>query len=599
VLAGGQTTDARGGTERERLLGVYRGWKQALWRRDLLPTWLTPAGRRSLLTGQVVLAAILLIFLDEALWSVRLFTAIWTPLAPRSGSLVALGFFGAWAAGIWLLQGPLERITREPGRYRWWVLILRGVITGIPFLGLLAVPAWQRIEEISPNWLLRADTRSPELALDSAAEATSRRILHREIVGLMVGGYIVFGITVLWTARRALDDPSRRGLVLFLSVLLHAAAFASAQAYLGSEIVRSSSPRLSYRLAMAASLTWLVPVPYLPFLSVLSLQFLEPITARSHTLIWKALVRRQEVGRRPLWMRLEDTLRQNRGNSSLAERFRGPAPVGGEMHRSEHQVLKLFDLQTIALVLDAAVLAWGLAWLARTRPAAAHVLSTILPALWVASLTLAAAAVCLSALHFGAILFRVQGRLRLLDQHPYHRYLAGSQLALAAGLFLGLQVEVGQAKTASGLLMLLCALLVTIRAFYLIVFSPARLPRKTSQAQVVQEVAPLFVLMSMIGLGGRMDLMPELFVAWVAITPLRALALGQTLLPWLLRPFSVRDAFAADLSTRLRILIGFLAAVALLPFGGLGIPLCIWIRHRRWLDAKAFHWRRKGGSNDR
>jgi hypothetical protein len=586
VPASERTVDAGRSGERELLLAVYHAWQRALRQRDLLPAWLQPAGARGLLTGMAVLLSALLIFIDEALWSVRLFTSVWVPLMPRSGALVLIVLAAAWAAGSWLLGGSLARVTRDSGRFRPWLLGLRGLAAGAPLVGLLVVPAWRRIEQTSPAWALRRVPRRPQLTLLQAADPPRRRsCLPGALVWLVAGDLAALGLATLWAVQRVLDDPSRRREVLLLSLLLHAAGLASALVFLRSAAVGQGAPPWRYRLALATSLCWLVPVPYLPILALPALLAMEPATARSQTLIWKALVRRQGAGRLPLWLGLEDALRQHWGELSLGERLRRPDPArsGHGIQRAQNQVLKLYDLQAAALVFDAAALAWGLSWRSQ--------------ALWMAPLALCGAATVLAAAHLGALLLRMPARLRALDLHPYATCLARTQLALAAGVFLGVQIELGQAPAAGMLLTTICGLLAVLWASVMMLrlALPKTPLRRERFRDMAHEVALLFALMPVFAVGGAWGILPRLFVAWMVVAPLRALLLGRTLLPWLLRPFSWRDAFAPELPAQVRAALVALTAAALLPGGGLAVPACIWLRHRLWPQAMAADWRRRRG----
>ncbi len=59
------------------------------------------------------------------------------------------------------------------------------------------------------------------------------------------------------------------------------------------------------------------------------------------------------------------------------------------------------------------------------------------------------------------------------------------------------------------------------------------------------------------------------------------------MVPWLLRPYRWRDLFDPRFPSQLRAL---LASLAVMPLGGLAVPLWIFLRHRWWPRAEVA-WR--------
>jgi hypothetical protein len=551
--------------------------------------------------GLAVFSFLFLIFLDEPLWSIRLFTgpwALWVSLSPLSGTAVLATFFGVWGINAWSCHTPLERMTREPWLYRPWVRSLRFLCAGFPLFGLLAVPVWRWVQETSPAWAQRRTPEPPPLFLFPRKRRPAWHSDSRAVfAGLLAGGFAAWGLLVLWVMKLALRDSSHRGETLLLSLPLRFAVFALLWAYLGSTEVRRSASPGPYRLALVASFSWLIPVPYLSIAGVLLPLAVEPSTARSQTLTWQALVRRQDAARLPLWLGLEETLRKGWQDLSLRERLwkppRSASPPGGGQE-VQVRVLKLYDLQTFALLFDASVLGWCLSWLAAHRPSWSSALSSLFQFLWMGSLVLCGVAVCLAVFHLALVLLRTSGALRVLDRQPYARYLASTQLALGAGLLSGLWVHQGRAKEIGLLMMQVCGLLASLVGLFMMhrtLLQETPLTRR--RRDIVLDVGFLFALMPIFGLGGPLGLLPKIFLVWAVLSPVRAWLLGRTLLPWLLRPFAWRDLSARDLPAALRWRLRALAAAALLPGGGLAIPLCIWIRHRRWPEAAALAWRRQ------
>src|SRR4029078_9371229 len=188
------------------------------------------------------------------------------------------------------LHEALEQFTQEPWRIRPWVLRLRSVCAGFPLFGILTVPAWRSLQENSPSWAMRREP--PPASLTLSCQSQSRRPLRRPgavvmFSSLMISGPLWCAVVDVWMMRRTLQNPALRTETLFLSVPLRLALFACQLAYLRSAHAHqnTSSSRL-YRLALAASLFWLIPVPYVSLAGVLPLVAFGCSMNRSGTLVW-------------------------------------------------------------------------------------------------------------------------------------------------------------------------------------------------------------------------------------------------------------------------------------------------------------------------
>lgn len=596
-----RTDDREDVTERERLLAFYRGWHRAL-RRRRTPLWLRRTGFRDITLGIVASSFLFLAPIDEALWPGSPLAGIfpWRQMAPP-GLLVAAVLLGVCCVNTQVLYGALDGSMRTPGRYRPWIRLLLGLASGLPLFGLYTVPAWRWLQEAGPAWALHHRPRDAELSLSplAAASSSAGRTAERTnsagiLVWLFFGSIAALFLASLWIAQRLSGHPAGHRGLLALSVGLHLLGFTLLVFHLGQRAVRSVASSGRYAVLFALSFTYLIPSPYVPLLGIVPLLVLDPVTARSHTLIWQALVRRETAGGLPLWLDLEEALRRGWDKLSWRERLWAPPKSVDRMRaapydRTQALVLKLYDLKTFALAFDAAALAYGAGWLAAQRPRWAPALLTTHTSCLFLAAVLCAAALALALLHTTWVLLRLPGPLRRLDRRPYAPYLAKTQLALLAGLYLGLELQRGNAREVGLLAMYSCALLAALKGFTLALRPIAASPR------TLQDEAPtlafLFILMPVAGLGGAWGFLPALLVTWVLATPLTGLLLGSRFLPWLLRPFAWSDPFRRDLSRRVRLDLAALTLAALAPFGGLAIPLCIWIRHRRWPEAQALSWR--------
>lgn len=575
--------------ERVRLLGVYRLWTQALGQ----PWRLSSLHFRDLAAGLTIITAVLLMPLDAALWSLRGPLFPWSQLPlPRSGVLAAGAFLGSYAINTFLLHRTLAWSTREPGIYRPWIVALRFLLCGIPLAGLYVVPAWKWIQRVRPAWAIQGRPGSTEAVVlkeshqlwsvpGSALLGGSKRFIWL----LLFGSFAPLVLCALWISKFA-----EHRLLLGISLTLHTIQFLIVALDLRlSDVPRSISKR---RMMLLSTLTvaWLIPFPFLPILGWLPVMLLDPRTAQSSTLLWQVLVRRQGAGRLPLWLDLEDALRTGWNALPFRKRLRKPPRSMGvpeTVRRSEHQILKLYDFISFSLIFDAATLSWALSGI--------FPLQRLLGGMVIACLVLSAVGTCVAVFHIALMLLRVPGKLRILDRHPCASYLARTQLYAAAGLWLGSAIRQGLETEAGLLLMLSIPLLILIEAFSSLreTFFP-RPPVRNTFREEIHKLGSLYLLMLVFGLGGPLGLLPRLFLIWMVLLPLRALWMARTLLPWLLRPFEIRDLFARrGLPPHLRLGLGVLATSALLPLGGWLVPLCIGVRHRLWAEAEAVEWKER------
>jgi len=241
------------------------------------------------------------------------------------------------------------------------------------------------------------------------------------------------------------------------------------------------------------------------------------------------------------------------------------------------------------LALDAACLGWATSWLAGRFPAAAPILQRFSDGVFFGALFLCAAALVVSTVHLMLRLLRIYGPLSVLDRHPYAVYAAKVPFALAVGLFCGREIHRSDPPKAGIVLMYLFLLLILLKGYSLIVtgLKPKVRWRGPWPGNEAINFSVLFFLMILCGLGGPLELLQEGLALWFLTWPLWVLLLGRWFIPLLLRPFPARGALDPALPPRLRADLAILALTAILPFGALAIPWCIYIRDRHRLAALA------------
>jgi hypothetical protein len=590
--------------ERYRLLRIYRAWHRAL--RGRAGRWLPAVSFDDTTFGLLAISICLLWPIDGRLWSLAFPFAVSLGIS-LSEKQVLLLLLLVFLVNAKFLDGAVSRATIEDHSWPRWLRLARFLAAGVPLLGLYVEPGWR--------WL---QVRRPELARDGAAGSgsppTSSRLRPSWLDAR--GPYrlrwrwerinrlpaliwlLLVNLAVLFIAGSGLESATNGGhrALLGASVVLHLIFCALALAHFAA---RSARLPLLRRVPLLASCAcWLVPLPFAPIGNLVAAFALGVEVTRSEEIVYQSLIQRDTAARLPLWLTLEDAL--GRGWSRLPWRQRvwlapRSAEAALDLGREHGRLLTLYDLRSFALGFDAAALAWGLTWLATRWPTWASSLRQILGLTMLVSIILLAVTLLAFFAHIAATWLRVASRLRVVDEHPYASALAKLQLALLAGLWLGAEIHAGNHREAGMGLMYLSALLITLKGLML-VLRPARRRRRASQHRPSEELTAIVILFVLEFLGGAnlyRDLFSPLLVLWVAGAPLWALAVGHSFLPWLLRPFSWREVFSPTLPASLRAALVALCLATLLPFGGLAVPLCIAIRHRRWPSAQAFAWQQR------
>lgn len=544
---------------------VQARWKKARSQPRPAGSWLFSSRLRSVPVVLALAMSLLLIGVDHAL----LFGA---PEPASPGPRPAMS--GLWLAVLALAVGHgllidryLALETRGERAFRLWVRVLRFVIASLPVIGLCAIPGWRWLARKRPRW-----AAGPEPSLDlapssfpPAERAIGDRTARETASDRSLTLWIIANVLLLFLGLPSLVAHIPR---TALAVVLHLGVFASCMPYVLAEARRTRTARHRGALAMAALGLTLVPVPFVPLGGLVAAVFLTP-RAGEEALIGPVLERRHRL--------------------SPAG---GPPPVEPGEIELRHELLG--HRKILLLPLEAAALGWLLTHTALRRPATAEALSSILTLAKGATLILGALGLLLMLLQLLQALARDRIRWLLPAQPAYGRALAATQLGTYAGLAIGEALprgdgaEVGAVIAVFGLLGLV---LVFLRFFF--VFLPMA-PETEHRERFNVPWLLLFLGLTSMGLEmTRSDSFRERAqdLLWLAIILALVFGpgLGHQLLPALLRPFRSSDTLRQELPRPLRGTISFLRLTAILPLGGLAVPVWIYLRHhcrprwtRRW-----------------
>lgn len=561
--------------QKDPVRSIYRVWQR--WTRRI-PARISWWGEADAVTSTYRLAALLALAwlpMDEALWSIRWFppAEALAPHPPRAAVAVLCGL-ALWLINAVLLHGYLEKAMPSPLPCRPWVKALRLGVSGVPLLGLAVLPLWRWLVDRQPGWAFRppghrvvplAPGRLPLPVLGSQARWIES---VGPMIWLLAVNFLAVGAAATWWAA-----PLGRDL-LVPSIIVHLLLAGAVAFCLRQYLLQPAIPVSRRVLAPLILLLVLTPLPYLVFLGFLLLDRVRPETGPATTLVHEALFKRSQAARLPLWLRLVD---------AVQPKTRRDLPVEPPGLRLEHGLLRLYDLKTLVLGLDAGVLGWGLLRLTARWPEVAARIDEIIERIAWILLWLGGLAALVAAVHYLWAVLRLPGPLRFLDRHPYASYLARSQIAFAIGIDTGRCLATG--TRPPGYLKVVLFLSLIILGFRIIAAGLAgRTPLGWRRfADFALMPLPVVALGAIRAYVVRQEsptaALDRSALIWMVFSLLLGVALARTLLPWLTRPDPPEGLVARGTPARLRLRLAALVLPTVLPLGGVAVPL--WIHLRR------------------
>jgi hypothetical protein len=456
------------------------------------------------------------------------------------------------------------------------VLFLVGCV---PWLGLLLIPWWRR----APAWAIRSATTRLDF------EASHIRLprgspLHRVYASGAFGLWLIAsGLLLPLSGGLWLAAGRDRTLILGACIALHLAQAACLALHAESEPRFTTQPRRTLRL-----IPWLCLLPQpVPILAMLLADWPVLEGARGKTLTWSAYARRNGVGRLPRWLDLRRSLEERRSSRPWTERWTLPQGlvIPEREGRAEAIQKNWIRAKSLLLVIEAALAVGWIVWLTDGEPAPAYDPMrdpAIRPCLL--------AVRCLAAL--GLLHATAGGLCRLLRLRPpavLDPPAAGlslfiTQTVLAFGLLAGPLAAYGRFRELA-LFTAVSAALAAMLFVLLMLSGQLILKSSLTLATLVAWPASFLVLIvPPLALALRPDLAP-VGLALAMTVPVGDVLVGVWCLPWLLYPFRQRDVFDKQLPGWIRGRLAFRTLVALLPMGGLALPVWLAIFEYRPLRA--------------
>jgi hypothetical protein len=602
----------------ERLHAAHRRWPAHVWDQDGLSRWRT-WGERHYAYFLAAAALVGIAYLDVNLLAAR--GGAWWPSSLLHQSTAGLGVLAALMVvnGLVLnayLSARGAAFHRLPAELR----LARIILGVLPIFGLSLIPLTGRERSISGQagehppfapsgalplapicWMLRLDAW---LRFAVCSASRSLPALTAWLMALQIVPYLAL---LSWLVSASPGSPATRLVALAVSVALHGLLFAATRRHIAT-LGRAAAGGWMGVALRAGPFLLLLPAPA-ALLGIVSWLPWARENRDEKTLIHASFVRRGRVDLRGrlgvlqrAWPVVEPPATATREASPGApgrlaqagaeaprlfgelqrwlrdERFRGWwGRVGTEGYRK----LAFYRLKTFLLALEAAALAWGLAWVRGGRTALSVEDSS-------RALVPFVALMALGAVIEVAFLGRRVLSLLTLRQEPGYlpagRFLVAGQVALLTGLLVGSALASGH---AAGVGLALMGLGIVTCVLLLLVVGPVSLLLALPGREVVAPLAWGALLFEVFVLGAVLHYQPQageplmrLVTRAVALAPLLGLALGLGLGRALIAPHSWREILDPRLPGAARARLALAAVCAFLPLGGLTIPLWIGLQSR-------------------
>jgi hypothetical protein len=265
-------------------------------------------------------------------------------------------------------------------------------------------------------------------------------------------------------------------------------------------------------------------------------------------------------------------------------RLRRTGPETGSGQAEDRRVLLYHFKAAMALPGALALSWWGLDLLPQTWGNRAF---------WASIYAIAVLGAIGLGLEFLLVLSNFPGKnivSQALGRRPYGFFLFAPECTALVGLLVGAATAWGQIREVGGKLFLLSPGVTVVVAVLFLLRSGMSMGRSEGFGFFFW----IGFTLSIVAVGTLLFLSRNLVIGWrpwlTALVILSDLSLGIFLGPWLLRPFAWRHVLDPALPLRVRLALAFLAGTALLPLGGLVIPVWIFLRHRCWPKWEPFRW---------
>jgi hypothetical protein len=493
-----------------------------------------------------------------------------------------------------LIHRLLSRKTPADNSTRWQILGARWLASSLPLLGLAVIPMWHWLQKSRPPWMFSSSVALPDLTLEKSRRwplgVRWMTSLDRHLLLVMAANNCAFCVLASqWIQRAEPASPNLRWWPgLLFSITLHLLMFAGTVRNLSGEVARARSgrPRSLALLFLTACL--LPPIPVFSVLVFVLLLLVSPTNTAEDTLIHSLLSQRGTTRQLPEWLELRKKVQQSRRVFPLRKSSLAPRQTRQRSsHASEEtrRVRLLLHQKTLSLVPDALALSLAVPLLAKSWPWTALLLETGLSLAGLLALPLLVTGV--AALGIRALLRQDAhaGQPGFPDQYPLGIYLARTAGLFFLGLMAGYAWRRRQTELLESLFRFagvaglgIIGLKGGLQALRELLNPEGSRFSNWSPARDLDLLRQFLSMMGLIAAAGSVLTLAELrlerlfVIGWLVCSVLWGARLARVHLPWLLRRFPGQQV-SPRLPPSWRRAVAFIRITAVLPLGGLAIPL--------------------------
>ena len=546
-----------------------------VWRRH------SPTGRdmsgRSFWTQMTLETATFVAGVVFMLLQMPLEPALWWSQPPWRGSpelwrRITLGFIALTPVSGVLLERYLARRVPPRTALRPWLHLAFGILGAIPLVGFFLIPLVRHWMNGASSWALRRVDARLDLDATPGPLPRSSRWLWAYVSGASGIWLTITSVLLPFAGCLWLVSIGDRELIFVACLSIHLAQAGCLALYAQSDL---RFERLSRRRLWLVSILCLFPFP-VSFLAMASVLWTGAEASHQKTLVWSAYAKTGSVRRHSRWLDLRLVLRQSWQTGSWPERWTRPRGLELPQYdgRAEAARRTWMRAKALLLPLEASFVIGWLVALHGSKPDPSYNPITdpaLHPWLMLTSL-LAALGLLQAAIGSLARLLRLRSPMSLGPPET-GLYLFITQAGLIFALLAGPLAAHGKFRDLA-LVTVLSAALAAI--FFIWLKMLGLLVFQSSSSTATLATWPVFLLlltMPPFALALRPGLAPVAIIL-ASLIPMVDVLIGVKALPWLLYPFRPTDVLERGIAAGTRIRLILMMLVALLPLGGILLPVC-------------------------
>lgn len=582
----------------------YKKWRNELPRRlDQYETISEGIANTGIIT--LLLYSVILLFFDLSL---RGGEAVQHYVSMQPMPLIWVGLFVVYIMNIWLVCSLLAQRRTNNIRLRPLAVFLIAIFSGIPIWGLFSFPLHTWILRVKPAWLISKNT-GVILAQQGFFDITLfadflvwTGIRFWKKWGIW-WGYLFNLVISFLTVYYFLDTYVPLGfpyqqIGTVLGLFLHFLVFINALAILHYDGRQLELVGWKLWLKYAVALLWLIPIPGFSFIGVVVYLFSSSENERKNTVLFQAFYSLGNLSRDPIWSDLKEKLEVDFKNLGWFRGVREPAYHDVDETRLVQEKIPFNFILKIRGLMAAGFAAW-LVWGLFQVGLDIESIDAIMYIIIIGSLCLGTLGLLISITQF---VLALKDRRLFLPDPPYFVYLYLSQYAFFSGCIFSYGFATNDYQTAV-LFGLIGFVFLGLKFIEIILDTLMNIPKPKKQMKwenifqilfvvtmvsfVMNADAPVSVTegMSFTQAVNTLDFkLVELDFLFRTSVPLMALLLVVSCFNRFMSPFGLRNIFNRTLPLKMRLVLVFVGASFVLPFGEMLFPISIYLKEKYWIE---------------